>query len=127
MLNSQHLNAVQNQLSQFAAQNNFNEIITTAFGNQVDLTQLEVLQKQLLSGDFSIIPDIQILSNGELGSANGAYAADLDKIFVSSDFLTTASDKAVLAAEEVSGKAEDLAAIAFNICNDFGSSQKRSL
>jgi Domain of unknown function (DUF4114)/RTX calcium-binding nonapeptide repeat (4 copies) len=95
MLNSQHLNAVQNQLSQFAAQNNFNEIITTAFGNQVDQTQLEILQKQLLAGDFSIIPDIQILLNGELGSANGAYAADLDKIFVSSDFLTTASAKAV--------------------------------
>jgi Ca2+-binding RTX toxin-like protein len=95
MLNSQHLNAVQNQLSQFAAQNNFNEIITTAFGKQVNQTQLEILQNQLLSGDFSIIPDIQILSNGELGSANGAYAADLDKIFVSSDFLTTASTKAV--------------------------------
>jgi hypothetical protein len=95
MLNSQHLNAVQNQLSHFAAQNNFNEIITTAFGKQVDRTQLEILQKQLLSGDFSIIPDIQVLSNGELGSANGAYAADLDKIFVSSDFLTTASDTAV--------------------------------
>jgi RTX calcium-binding nonapeptide repeat (4 copies)/Domain of unknown function (DUF4114) len=95
MLNSQHLGVVQNQLSQFAAQNNFNEIIKTAFGDRVDRTQLEILQKQLLSGDFSIIPDIQILSNGELGSANGAYAADLDKIFVSSDFLTTASDKAV--------------------------------
>ena len=79
MLNSQHLNAVQNQLSQFAAQNNFNEIITTAFGKQVDQTQLEVLQKQLLAGDFSIIPDIQILLNGELGSANGAYAADLNR------------------------------------------------
>lgn len=95
MLNSQHLEVVQNQLSQFAGQNNFNEIITTAFGDRVDRTQLEILQKQLLSDDFSIIPDIQILSNGELGSANGAYAADLDRIFVSSDFLAMASAKAV--------------------------------
>lgn len=95
MLNSQYLEVVQNQLSQFAGQNNFNEIIITAFGDRVDQTQLEILQKQLLSGDFSIIPDIQILSNGELGSANGAYAADLDRIFVSSDFLATASVKAV--------------------------------
>jgi Ca2+-binding RTX toxin-like protein len=40
-----------------------------------------------LSGDFSLIPEIRILSNGELGTANGAYAASLDEILVSSDFL----------------------------------------
>jgi hypothetical protein len=40
-----------------------------------------------LSGDFSLIPEVRVVSNGELGTANGAYAASLDKILVSADFL----------------------------------------
>jgi hypothetical protein len=56
---------------------------------------LEDLRQQWLTGDFSVIPNIEVLTDGELGSANGAYAAELDKIFISSDFLATASVEAV--------------------------------
>jgi hypothetical protein len=53
MLNTQYLSIVQNQLTQLAAQNNF----ATAFDNQFDPGQLQRLQQECLSGDFSVIPD----------------------------------------------------------------------
>jgi Ca2+-binding RTX toxin-like protein len=52
-----------------------------------------------LSGDFSLIPAIEVLSNGELGSANGAYAASLDRIFLSADFLARHQDDVAAVAE----------------------------
>jgi Ca2+-binding RTX toxin-like protein len=110
MFNNQSLQAVQNQLALFAAQGNFDAIMTTAFGNRVDRAKLQLLRQQWLSGNFSVIPDIQILSQGELGTANGAYAASLDKIFVSSDFLARTSDSQVttLILEEVGHRIDQL-------------------
>jgi Ca2+-binding RTX toxin-like protein len=110
MISSLSLQAVQNQLALFAAQSNFDAVISTAFGSRVDCTKLQLLRQQWLSGNFSVIPDIQILSQGELGTANGAYAASLDKIFVSSDFLARASDSQVttLILEEVGHRIDQL-------------------
>jgi hypothetical protein len=42
-----------------------------------------------------VIPEIQVLENGELAGANGAYATELDQIFVSTDFLVTAGKKLI--------------------------------
>jgi Domain of unknown function (DUF4114)/RTX calcium-binding nonapeptide repeat (4 copies) len=110
MISSQHLENIQSQLSQFATQGNFNTVIATAFGEQIDQLQLEDLRKQLLNGDFSVIPDIQVLYGGELGTANGAYSSELDRIFVSSDFLAHASEKMVtsLLLEEVGHRIDRL-------------------
>jgi Ca2+-binding RTX toxin-like protein len=110
MFNNQSLQAVQNQLALFAAQGNFDAIMTTAFGSRLDRAKLQLLRQQWLSGNFSVIPDIQILSQGELGTANGAYAASLDKIFVSSDFLARTSDSQVttLILEEVGHRIDQL-------------------
>jgi Ca2+-binding RTX toxin-like protein len=87
MLNNQYLELVKAQLTHFATQSNFESIITTAFGSEIEPTTILKLRKQWLSGDFSVIPQIDILSNGELGQASGGYAAVEDKIFISSDFL----------------------------------------
>jgi hypothetical protein len=95
MINQQYLQFVQGQLAQFAAQDNFESIIFTAFGDRVDLSLLQDLRQQWLAGDFSLIPEIQVLEHGELGGANGAYAAELDKIFVSADFLATAGERSI--------------------------------
>jgi sulfur carrier protein ThiS len=110
MFNNQSLQAVQNQLALFAAQGNFDAIMTTAFGSRLDRAKLQLLRQQWLSGNFSVIPDIQILSQGELGTANGAYAASLDKIFVSSDFLAHAAESQVktLILEEVGHRLDQL-------------------
>jgi Ca2+-binding RTX toxin-like protein len=95
MLMLQYTSLVQNQLANFAAQDNFNLVITTAFGNSFDLLQLADLRQQWLTGDFSVIPTIQVLTEGELLGANGAYAAEFDRIFISSDFLATASEASI--------------------------------
>jgi Ca2+-binding RTX toxin-like protein len=110
MINKQHLQTVQSQLSQFAAQSNFNTVISTAFGNNVNQTQLQQLRQQWLSGNFSIIPNIQVLSQNEIGTANGAYASSLDTIFLSADFLATASAASIASVllEEIGHRIDQL-------------------
>jgi Ca2+-binding RTX toxin-like protein len=110
MFNNSSLQIVQRQLAQFAAQDNFETVMTTAFGNQLNRRQLQIFRQQWLSGNFSAIPDIQVLSQGELGAANGAYAASLDQIFVSSDFLAQASQNQVttLILEELGHRLDQL-------------------
>jgi Ca2+-binding RTX toxin-like protein len=110
MLNNQSLQSVQNQLAHFASQSNFDAIMATAFGARLDRGKLQLLRQQWLNGNFSIIPDIQVLSQGELNGANGAYAASLDRIFVSSDFLAHATNSQVTALilEEVGHRIDQL-------------------
>jgi hypothetical protein len=87
MLKPNYLELVKAQLTQLATQANFETVLTTAFGTKIDRTKLFNLRQQWLRGDFSLIQPIDILTHGELGNANGGYAASEDKIFVSSDFL----------------------------------------
>ncbi len=87
ILNPGYLQLLQNQLAKLAAQSNFESIMTTAFGANINRAKIAKLRKQWLTGDFSLIPPIEILSNGELGNANGGYAGSEDTIFISSDFL----------------------------------------
>jgi RTX calcium-binding nonapeptide repeat (4 copies) len=84
MLNPQAIQAVQQYLVQFAATDNFESTIESIFGTQIGSA---AIRQQWLSGDFSLIPHIRVVANGELGTANGAYAASLDEILVSADFL----------------------------------------
>ncbi len=110
MLTPQYTSFVRNQLANFAAQDNFDLAIATAFGNNFDLSQLADLRQQWLAGDFSVIPTIQVLTEGELRGANGAYAAELDRIFISSDFLATASEASITSVllEEVGHRIDQL-------------------
>jgi Ca2+-binding RTX toxin-like protein len=88
MLNNHYLELLKAQLAKLATQANFETILTTSFGSKIDLSKVSILRQQWLHGDFSLIPPIDILSHGELGNANGGYAASEDKIFVSSDLIT---------------------------------------
>jgi Ca2+-binding RTX toxin-like protein len=110
MFSPQYLQIIQQQLSQFATQDNFEQIMMTAFGNRINRQQLQNLRQQWLSNDFSVIPKIQVLSQGELGAANGAYGASLDEIFISADFLAYASVSQVAAVllEEVGHRIDEL-------------------
>jgi Ca2+-binding RTX toxin-like protein len=96
IINPQVIQSVQSYLAQFAATDDFESKIETAFGTNVGSA---AIRQQWLSGDFSLIPDIRVLTNGELGTANGAYAASLDKILVSSDFLAQHQDDVAAVAE----------------------------
>jgi hypothetical protein len=80
---------VREYLSQFAASDDFESTIESIFGTT---PSSDAIRQQWLSGDFSLIPEIRVLSNGELGTANSAYAANLDEILVSADFLAGHQD-----------------------------------
>jgi Ca2+-binding RTX toxin-like protein len=86
-MKNQYLDLAKSQLFQLATLTNFESIFTTAFGTNIDPTKIRQLRKQWLMGNFSVIPQIEVLTHGELGGASGGYAASEDKIFISSDFL----------------------------------------
>jgi hypothetical protein len=96
MLESQTLQVVQQYLARFAATNDFEGKIESIYGTSIGAM---AIRQQWLSGDFSLIPEIRVLANGELGTANGAYAASLDEILVSADFLAGHQDDVAAVAD----------------------------
>jgi Ca2+-binding RTX toxin-like protein len=96
MLKPQYLQLVQQKLTEFAAQDDFATKMELAFGRQIDRSQLTKLRQQWQQGNFAELPEIEVLQNGELGTANGAYAAATQKIYLSSTFLATASTEQIV-------------------------------
>ncbi|MBO1055424.1 MAG: hypothetical protein HEQ27_02390 [Dolichospermum sp. JUN01] len=86
-----------NQLSTFAGLDNFWQVFDTAFGTQYNRSGAEILRLQWLSGDFSQVPQIEILDSSILGNANGAYASSNNQIYLSANFLTTSTAEAISA------------------------------
>jgi Ca2+-binding RTX toxin-like protein len=86
-----------NQLSTFAGLDNFWNLFDTAFGTQYNRSGAEILRLQWLSGDFSQVPQIEILDSSILGGANGAYASSNNKIYLSANFLATSTAEAISA------------------------------
>jgi Ca2+-binding RTX toxin-like protein len=95
MLYFQALSATQKYLADFAATNDFEDSIVNIFGAGIDRSQLQIIQQQLLAGDFSLVPELRVVENGELGTANGAYASELDQVLIAGDFLRQADLLAV--------------------------------
>ena len=96
LLNSA-LTLTYNQLSTFADLDNFWNLFDTAFGTQYNRSGAEILRLQWLSGDFSQLPQIEILDSSILGNANGAYASSNNQIYLSANFLTTSTAEAISA------------------------------
>ncbi|MFM6001220.1 MAG: hypothetical protein ACKPCI_21165, partial [Dolichospermum sp.] len=96
LLNSA-LTLTYNQLSTFADLNNFWNLFDTAFGTQYNRSGAEILRLQWLSGDFSQLPQIEILDSSILGNANGAYASSNNQIYLSANFLATSTAEAISA------------------------------
>jgi Ca2+-binding RTX toxin-like protein len=97
-------------LQRFASQSNFLDQLRVAFGNSFSSRAAMRIDRQLRAGNFSLVPKIEVLFHGELGTASGAYAASVDKIFVSSDFLAHASEGAItsLLLEEIGHRIDRL-------------------
>ena len=74
-------------LRDFAQDPNFLNVFKKSFGNQFNVKQVEEIRQTWMVGDFIHLPDIQIENGAILQGANGVYAASLDKILVSEDFL----------------------------------------
>ncbi|MFN4877109.1 MAG: cadherin domain-containing protein [Aphanizomenon sp.] len=84
-----------NQLIDFANKNNFWQVFDTAFGTQYNRSLAEILRLQWETGDFSQLPQIEVLDSSILGSANGAYASSENRIYLSNTFVASASLAAI--------------------------------
>jgi Ca2+-binding RTX toxin-like protein len=96
MFNFPSLQLAQYKLTKFAGLSDFATKMEIAFGNQLDRFELTNLQQRWQQGDFAGLPEIEVLQNGELGSASGAYATVGQKIYLSASFLATASTEQIV-------------------------------
>jgi uncharacterized repeat protein (TIGR01451 family) len=83
------LELAKNQLYSFANSLDFQTKMQLAFGVAVDSNSLQIAWQ---NQDFSVIPNIQILSGAELGGAIGAYAQATNTIYLSQDYLNQNSN-----------------------------------
>jgi Ca2+-binding RTX toxin-like protein len=91
------LSSVYTQLTSFANLSNFWTLFDTAFGSSYNFVTAASFRSQWQSQDFSLFPQIEIVSNSVLGTANGAYAISTNKIYLSDQFLSAASQQSLVA------------------------------
>jgi Ca2+-binding RTX toxin-like protein len=96
LLNSA-LTLTYNELTAFSSANNFWQVLNTAFGQQYNRSVAENLRLQWHAGDFSQLPQIEVIDSSILGTANGAYASSTNKIYLSNSFVATATSAAISA------------------------------
>ena len=89
------LSSVYDQLVNFANLENFWSLFETAFGSSYDFATAASFRSQWQSQDFSQFPQIEIVSNNVLGSANGAYSFSTNTIYLSEQFLASASQQSL--------------------------------
>jgi hypothetical protein len=74
----------------------FSELLHQAFGDKFDAAKAETIRQQVLAGDFSWAPKVQVVSSQALadlsgtqaaGSAQGAYVQSSDTIYLSRELL----------------------------------------
>ncbi|MDB9466544.1 DUF4114 domain-containing protein [Dolichospermum circinale] len=83
------LELAKNQLYSFANSPDFQTKMQLAFGVAVDSNSFQIAWQ---NQDFSVIPNIQILSGAELCGAIGAYAQATNTIYLSQDYLNQNSN-----------------------------------
>ena len=74
-------------LKQYASSSDFMSGLGVAFGNDYDLGIAQGIGQEWANDHFDDLPEIQVLSSGVMGSANGAFAASKGKIYLSRTFL----------------------------------------
>jgi hypothetical protein len=95
MTNFSSIASVYAQLTSFANLSNFWSLFNTAFGSSYDSAKAATFKYQWQNQSFSQFPQIEIVSNGVLGTANGAYAISTNKIYLSDSFISTASQQSL--------------------------------
>jgi subtilisin family serine protease len=91
------LDSVHQSISSFASasDNDLLETVTITFCTEYNKLALRTIISQWQVGDFSQLPNIEVIDANVLGKANGAYAQSNNKIYVSDVFLATASSSAL--------------------------------
>ena len=85
---------VQKELTDLALSERFGSVITQAFGETVDAEVVEEIRRQWAAGDFGALPEVRILTEGELQGARGAYAKELNTVFLAQEFVARNQEKA---------------------------------
>ena len=80
------LQLVEDYLAEFAQSPSFREQIQLVFGDNIDEDAINVLRQQWLLSQFTI-PPIQILNQGQLNGAFGAFAKSTNRIYLSQEFV----------------------------------------
>jgi uncharacterized repeat protein (TIGR01451 family) len=80
-----------NQLTAFAGLDDFWGRFDTAFGTNHDRAMALTFQSQWLAGDFNQLPTVEVIDDQILGNARGAYASSSNIIYLSDQFVATAS------------------------------------
>ena len=102
-INTQNLNLaiemVQEGLRTFST--SLEAQIVSLFG-----TGVKKVLADLGKGDFRTIPPVEVLSSSQLNGANGAFAAQTNRIYVSAEFLAISSPEQItrLLLEEIGHK-----------------------
>ncbi|MEG4626318.1 hypothetical protein Q5691_18770, partial [Microcoleus sp. w1-18aA5] len=74
-------------LRAFAEGDEFSNVLEVSFGDRFNQEQAEALRQAWAEGSFTQLPTIQIESGNVLQGANGAYAAQTNKIYLSQNYL----------------------------------------
>ncbi|OPH11438.1 Calx-beta domain-containing protein [Cylindrospermopsis raciborskii] len=86
-ITNQALNSALNQLWVFSLSSDFWAVFDAVFGTEYNRKNAEILRSQWQIGDFSQLPEIEILDSSILGSANGAYSSSENRIYLSSNLM----------------------------------------
>ena len=86
-LTGEAMPTVYEQLKNFAADPDFTAKMNETFGDSWDTEKAKALTQEWISGDFSGIPQVKVISESEINGANGAFAAATDTIYLSKEFL----------------------------------------
>jgi hypothetical protein len=89
------LASVYAQLTSFANLENFWSLFNTAFGSSYDFATAASFRSQWQSGDFSLFPQIEVVSSDVLGTAKRAYGISTNRIYLSDQFISAASQQSL--------------------------------
>ncbi|MBE9195310.1 VCBS repeat-containing protein [Synechocystis sp. LEGE 06083] len=85
------LSAIYQQLMDFASLDSFWQSFDSVYSTDYDFASAEALRLQWANGDFSGLPQVDIVESQGLGSAVASYNPSKNTIDLSEEFFTTAS------------------------------------
>jgi murein DD-endopeptidase MepM/ murein hydrolase activator NlpD len=84
---NQAIAAARTQLQAIATDPDLIPILQTAFGEAFNLDTANSLFAHFANGDFSALPTVEILSDRVLPTANGAFSAATDRVYLNNRFI----------------------------------------
>ncbi|MEG4583532.1 hypothetical protein QUA71_28595, partial [Microcoleus sp. MON1_C5] len=81
------MSGVYKALTAFATDPNFTDRMNVPFGESWDKEKANALKEEWLTGNFSNIPLVKVVSSADIGGGNGAFATATNTIYLSKEFL----------------------------------------